>query len=67
MDLEKFFDRVNHDKVMSEVGKRVSDRRINNLIKRYLRIRAGIETLIIAVFVILGVKIAPFITNVFMK
>jgi RNA-directed DNA polymerase len=41
MDLEKFFDRVNHDKVMSEVRKRVSDRRINNLIKRYLR--SGIE------------------------
>ena len=41
MDLEKFFDRVNHDKVMSEVRKRVSDRRVNNLIQRFLR--SGIE------------------------
>ena len=41
MDLEKFFDRVNHDKLMSEVRKRVSDRRVNVLIQRYLR--SGIE------------------------
>lgn len=41
MDLEKFFDRVNHDKVMSEVQKRVSDRRVNNLIRRFLR--SGVE------------------------
>jgi RNA-directed DNA polymerase len=37
MDLEKFFDRVNHDKLMSEVRKRVSDRRVNVLIQRFLR------------------------------
>ena len=37
MDLEKFFDRVNHDKVMSEVRKRVSDKRVNVLIQRFLR------------------------------
>lgn len=41
MDLERFFDRVNHDKVMSEVRKRVSDKRVTNLIQRYLR--SGIE------------------------
>jgi RNA-directed DNA polymerase len=41
MDLEKFFDRVNHDKLMSEVQKRVSDRRVNTLILRFLR--SGIE------------------------
>lgn len=37
MDLEKFFDRVNHDKLMSEVGKRVADRRVKVLIGRFLR------------------------------
>jgi RNA-directed DNA polymerase len=37
MDLEKFFDRVNHDKVMSAVGKRISDKRVINLILRFLR------------------------------
>jgi len=41
MDLEKFFDRVNHDKVMSEVRKRITDKRVINLIFRYLR--AGIS------------------------
>jgi RNA-directed DNA polymerase len=37
MDLEKFFDRVNHDKVMSKVGKRISDKRVIQLILRFLR------------------------------
>jgi len=41
MDLEKFFDRVNHDKLMSEVRKRVSDKRVNILIRRFLR--SGVE------------------------
>ena len=41
MDLEKFFDRVNHDKLMSEVRRRVSDRRVNVLIRRFLR--SGVE------------------------
>jgi RNA-directed DNA polymerase len=37
MDLEKFFDRVNHDKVMSEVSKRVQDGRVLTLIHRFLK------------------------------
>ena len=37
LDLEKFFDRVNHDKLMSEVEKRVMDRRVITLILRFLR------------------------------
>jgi RNA-directed DNA polymerase len=41
MDLEKFFDGVNHDKVMSEVRGRVSDKRVNDLIQRFLR--SGID------------------------
>ena len=41
MDLEKFFDRVNHDKLMSEVRKRISDKRVVNLIQRFLR--SGVE------------------------
>jgi RNA-directed DNA polymerase len=36
MDLEKFFDRVNHDKLMSEVAKRVKDGRLLALIRRFL-------------------------------
>ena len=37
MDLEKFFDRVNHDVLMARVVRRVKDRRVIVLIYRYLR------------------------------
>ena len=37
LDFEKFFDRVNHDKLMSLVKKRVADRRVLPLIDRYLK------------------------------
>lgn len=36
IDLEKFFDRVNHDKLMGEVSKRVRDRRILRIVRRFL-------------------------------
>ena len=36
IDLEKFFDRVNHDMLMSRVMKRISDVRIVKLIRAYL-------------------------------
>lgn len=36
LDLEKFFDRVNHDVLMSRVARRVSDRRVLKLIRRFL-------------------------------
>jgi len=36
MDLEKFFDRVNHDKLMSLVARRVQDKPLLRLIRRYL-------------------------------
>jgi RNA-directed DNA polymerase len=36
MDLEKFFDRVNHDILMSRVARRVKDKRVLRLIRRYL-------------------------------
>ena len=36
IDLEKFFDRVNHDILMGLVAKRVEDRRIRRLIRGFL-------------------------------
>ncbi len=36
-------------------------------VMREISIKAGIETIIIAIFVIIGVKIAPYITNIFVK
>ena len=36
LDLEKFFDRVQHDKLMARVARRVQDKRVLRLIRRYL-------------------------------
>jgi group II intron reverse transcriptase/maturase len=40
VDLEKFFDRVNHDVLMGRLAKRIGDKRLLGLIRRYLE--AGI-------------------------
>lgn len=40
VDLEKFFDRVNHDVLMGKLAKRIGDKRMLGLIRRYLE--AGI-------------------------
>lgn len=37
VDLKKFFDNVNHDVLMSRVGRRVGDRRVLAVIRRYLQ------------------------------
>lgn len=36
IDLEKFFDRVNHDKLMGRVARVVKDRRVLRLLRKYL-------------------------------
>jgi RNA-directed DNA polymerase len=36
LDLEKFFDRVNHDKLMGQIAKRVGDKRLLKLIRTFL-------------------------------
>ena len=36
IDLEKFFDRVNHDMLMGRVAKRVKDKRVLKLIRAFL-------------------------------
>src|SRR5450631_3714208 len=37
LDLEKFFDRVGHDKLMGKIAERVSDKRLLKLIRAFLR------------------------------
>src|SRR6202035_3189678 len=36
LDLEKFFDRVNHDRLMARIAKRVDDKRLLKLIRAFL-------------------------------
>jgi RNA-directed DNA polymerase len=36
LDLEQFFDRVNHDKLMGQIAKRVGDKRLLRLIRAFL-------------------------------
>ena len=36
LDLEKFFDRVNHDKLMASIARRVADKRMLKLIRAFL-------------------------------
>jgi RNA-directed DNA polymerase len=42
IDVEKFFDRVNHDKLMSSLSKRIGDKRVLKLIRQFLT--AGMMT-----------------------
>src|SRR5690606_9223600 len=37
LDLDSFFDRVNHDILMSRVARKVKDKRVLRLIRRYLQ------------------------------
>jgi len=37
LDLEKFFDRVNHDRLLAKIAERVSDKRLLRLIRAFLR------------------------------
>ena len=36
LDLEKFFDRVSHDKLMAKIAQRVNDKRMLRLIRAFL-------------------------------
>jgi RNA-directed DNA polymerase len=45
IDLEKFFDRVNHDLLMARLARRIGDERVLRLVRRYLAaglMRAGV-------------------------
>lgn len=47
MDLEKFFDRVNHDVLMARVARQVQDKQVLRLIRRFLEagmMAGGVET-----------------------
>src|SRR5262249_61141904 len=49
IDREKFFDRVNHDKLRGEVEKRIKDKRVLALIRRYWKAGVLAEGLVSAI------------------
>jgi len=48
VDLEKFFDRVNHDVLMGRVAKRIGDKRLLRLIRGYLNAGIMAEGIVVA-------------------
>jgi len=66
IDLEKFFDRVCHDKLMSSLANRIEDKRLLKLIRRYLK--AGIMENGLEVVPTEGTPqggpLSPFLSNV---
>ena len=48
VDLEKFFDRVNHDILMNRLAKRISDKAVLRLIRRYLKAGVMLDGVAIA-------------------
>lgn len=46
MDLSKFFDRVNHDRLMSRLATKIRDKRVLKLIRRYLTAGIMIDGLV---------------------
>lgn len=48
IDLEKFFDRVNHDKLMARVARKVRDKRLLRLIRSYLEAGVMLNGVVVA-------------------
>lgn len=47
MDIAKFFDHVNHDILMREIGKKIRDKRVLRLIGKYLRSGAMVNGVVV--------------------
>ncbi|MBP6218798.1 MAG: group II intron reverse transcriptase/maturase, partial [Oligoflexales bacterium] len=66
IDLENFFNRVNHDKLMSTLYGRIKDQRVLNLIRKYLN--AGIMSNGVCVYneggVPQGSPLSPLLSNI---
>jgi len=48
IDLAKYFDRVNHDRLMARVAHKVKDKRVLRLIRRYLESGVMVDGLVVA-------------------
>jgi RNA-directed DNA polymerase len=65
-DLEKFFDRVNHDRLMAHLARRIPDRRMLKLIRSFLRAGVLEEGLVSAIDegTPQGGPLSPLLSNV---
>jgi len=69
IDLEKFFDRVNHDVLMTKVAKHVGDTRIHIIIRRYLQAGVMLNGCCVATEVGTpqGGPISPLLANIMLN
>ncbi len=69
IDLERFFDKVNHDMLMSEIAKRVKDKRLLKLLRRFLTKGVALENGLVSVReegTPQGSPISPLLSNIFL-
>jgi RNA-directed DNA polymerase len=66
IDLEKFFDRVNHDRLMGKLHKEIEDKRVLKLLRSYLNAGVLIDGLVSLSTegVSQGSPLSPFLSNV---
>ncbi|ASJ76345.1 group II intron reverse transcriptase/maturase [Granulosicoccus antarcticus] len=66
LDLEKFFDRVNHDVLMDRLSKRIDDKAVLRLIRRFLRAGVMINGVLVERLegTVQGSPLSPLLANV---
>jgi len=69
IDLERFFDRVNHDMLMSRIAKRIEDKRLLKLLRAYLNCGALMENGVVvrrSEGTPQGSPLSPLLSNLFL-
>jgi len=69
LDLEKFFDRVNHDMLMARVARRITDKRVLRLIRSFLNAGIMVDGLVSAPSdegMPQGGPLSPLLSNLFL-
>ncbi|MDP2659893.1 MAG: group II intron reverse transcriptase/maturase [Dehalococcoidia bacterium] len=68
IDLEKFFDRVNHDKLMALVSRKVEDKRVLRLIRSYLESGVMVNGVVVetAEGTPQGGPLSPLLSNIYL-
>jgi len=66
LDLEKFFDRVNHDVLMNRLARRIGDKRVLKLIRRYLQAGVMLNGVVVERFegTPQGGPLSPLLANI---